>query len=141
MTNKNRILSIVILVAVTVLSLMSGKIGVDLDFGEETLTVSVSGFEKEIPYAGITSLELAELPDTGTLLEGGDKRGLQYGTWENDTWGEYSLCITSKVSQALVLTMEDGSVFVLNYQDQDNTQALFEMFTDLLHSKGYLSES
>lgn len=142
MTNRTRNISlfVVIIAAVTLFSLMGEKSGIYLDFCEESLTVSVSDFEAAIPYADIAALELSLLPDSGTIIEGADKHTVRYGTWQNDTWGEYTLCITPKVSQGLVLTLKDGSIFILNYQDTESTEALYKMFTDLLHSKGYLGK-
>lgn len=139
--NQNMIVFVVIIVGVTLFTLMGGKTGTYLDFGEEAVTVSVSDFEREIAYADIAGLELTDLPDPGTMVTGGDKRTIRYGIWENDTWGSYTLFATPKISKGIVLTMNDGSVLVLNYQDEETTGSLHQLFTDLLHSKGYLKET
>ena len=135
---KNGTIIILILAALLLYLFSGGSIGVSLDFGEEVLTLSASDYDWLIPYCQIESLELTDLPDTGTLIEGIEKRPLRCGTWENETWGSYTLCINPKIGRCIVVTMHHGDIYVLNYENSDATDQLYQMFTDLLHSKGYL---
>lgn len=135
---KNLFFIVVILAMVLFYTLSGGSVGISLDFGEEVLTVSAEKFDHIIPYGDVENLELISLPAPGTLLEGADKRSLRYGVWENEQWGEYLQCVTPKVDQCILITMESGEVFLLNYQDAESTAALHKMFTELLQSKGIL---
>lgn len=138
---KNLIFIFLILALVLFYIVSGGSVGVSLDFGGEFLTLSASDYDWTIPYDQIESLELAELPDTGTLIEGIEKRTLCCGIWENEIWDEYILCVNPKIDQCIVVTMNSGNIHVLNYENSDSTGQLHKMFTDLLHSKGYLNES
>lgn len=79
-----------------------------MDFGEDALTLSASDYDWTIPYEQIKSLNLTTPPNTGRLIEGSEKRSLCCGIWENETWGEYILCINPKISQCIVVTMNNG---------------------------------
>lgn len=136
---KNLVFIILILAVVLFYTFSGGSVGASLDFGEEALTLSASNYDWEIPYDQISALKLTGLPDTGTLIEGSEKKNLCCGTWENETWGEYILCINPKIDQCIIITTGDGSVYVLNYENAEATQQLHKMFTELLQSKGHLS--
>lgn len=132
---KHFIFPLLLVAAVLIYSLSGNSIGIQLDFGEDTLTVSAMDQDWPIPYNSIASLELVTLPDLGTMTEGTEKRTLQCGTWQNETWGEYSLCVDPRIIQGLVITQNDGSVFLLNYESDESTAALWEMFTELLENR------
>lgn len=132
---KNGLLLLILVVGVLIYSLSGNSIGIHPDFGEESLTVSASDLDWVIPYDQIAAIELTELNDTGMMSEGVNKKNLQCGTWTNDLWGEYTLCVNPKLSQCIVLTQKNGSIFVLNYESDESTAALCDMFTELLESK------
>ena len=142
MTPKQKNLTFILLILAVMLFYIfsGGSIGTSLDFGEESLSLSASDYDWVIPYAQIQSLESAELPDVGTRVDGIEKRTLCCGTWKNESWNEYILCINPKLDSCIIVTMNSGDVYVLNYENSDSTDQLYNMFTDLLHSKGYLQE-
>lgn len=137
MTPKQKNFTFIILILAIVLFYIfsGGSVGISLDFGEDALTLSAADYDWTIPYDQIQSLELAELPNTATTTEGVDKRTLRCGTWENDIWGEFILCIDPRIDPCIVITMESGDIYVLNYENYDSTVQLHKMFTNLLHSK------
>ena len=137
MSPKQKNLSFaLLLVAVVLFYTFSGNsIGIQLDFGEDALTVSASDRDWLLPYDQIESLSLSYLPDVGTMTEGIDKRTLQCGTWENESFGSYTLCVDPRIDACIVITNESGSVFVVNYENEDSTKQLHKMFAELLQSK------
>lgn len=134
---KNKVirflLLLLVLAAFTVLSRFLGGANITLDFDEDALTI---GGPKKlsviVEYDRIAGLELVELADTGTLVSGGENRSYSWGTWENDTWGRYTLCAAKKADTAILITTQDGESLVFNYQDDDTTTSIFQMFTELL---------
>lgn len=135
---KNTFFILIILAAVLLYVLSGGSVGISLDFGEDSLSIGASGYDWVLPYEQITSLELIPLSDKGALIEGTEKSRLCCGIWRNEVWGEYTLCIEPKVEQCIVVTLQDGDKFVLNYESGEATGQLHQMFTELLQSKGYL---
>ncbi|MCD8104420.1 MAG: PH domain-containing protein [Lachnospiraceae bacterium] len=45
------------------------------------------------------------------------------GTWENEEWGEYTVCVKQSVKSYLVVTT-DEETFVFNYESADSTEAM-----------------
>lgn len=134
---KNRVLRFLLLLlflaAFTALSLALGGSGITLDFDTDGLTVSgPKKFSFAVEYGRIAGLEQVELTDPGTLISGGENRSYTWGTWENDAWGQYTLCAAKKADAAIRITTRDGASLVFNYQDNDTTASIFQMFTELL---------
>ncbi|MBQ8359489.1 MAG: hypothetical protein IJX37_06230 [Oscillospiraceae bacterium] len=136
---KNIFLILIILAMVLIYTLSGGSVGISLDFGEDALSVSAANMDWNLSYDQIADMKLTELSNVGFMVEGIDKGSLQCGTWQNEIWNEYTLCICPKLSQCIVLTQNDGSIFVLNYESDESTAALYNMFTELLQSKNLLS--
>ena len=137
MTSKQKNLIFILLIPALVLFYVfsGGSMGISLDFGEDALILSASDHDWTIPYDQIEALELADLPETGTLLNGAEKRNLCFGTWENDIWGEYTLCIDPRIRRCIVITAADDSHYVLNYESAEATEELMKLITDIVHSK------
>lgn len=137
MTPKQKNICCILLILAVVLfyTLFGGSVGTSLDFGEDALYLSALHYDWEVSYGQIRTLDLIQLPDYGQLVEGSEKSSLCCGIWENELWGSYTLCIDPRVETCIAITMEDGSVCVLNYENGDSTQQLYKMFTELLQSK------
>ena len=139
---KNTIFLILVLVVFTVGAWTMGGTGVTPDFGADALTVSgPKKFSFTVDYDQVADLELVELTDPGTLLSGGENRSYFWGSWENEAWGAYTLCASQKIDTAIRLTTRDGESLVFNYQDDDTTKSMLQMFTDLLAHRAETEET
>ncbi|MCD8085679.1 MAG: hypothetical protein LUF28_05045 [Clostridiales bacterium] len=137
MGKRNWILMAAILVILTLVSTLNKEGAVTLNYTEEALTVNgADGYSFQVAYDEIASVALEELPDLGTAVEGGSDAAFRYGVWENDTWGEYTLCLTTTMDTCVVLTLLDGGVYVFNYGDEDGTQAVYEDLPGVLAEYG-----
>lgn len=133
-TARNRLLTLLIPALILLYVFFGGSVGISLDFGAEDLTVSAEKQDWNIPYEQIISLKLAEAEEFGILLEGSENRTLHYGTYENEVWGQYHLCIDPRIESCIVIETNSG-FFVLNYENEASTRQLYIMFSDLLSSK------
>ena len=139
---KNTIFMILVLVVFLVGTRIMGGTGITPDFGDDALTVNgPQKFSFTVDYDQITDLELVELTDPGTILSGGENRSYSWGSWENDAWGRYTLCAAKKIDTAIRLTTRDGEYLVFNYQDDDTTQSILQMFKELLAHRAETEES
>lgn len=132
---KNLIFIVLILGIMLFYIFSGGSVGISLDFAEEALALSAADHDWTIPYDRIRSLELEALPNLGTCIEGSEKSALCYGTWKNDRWNEYTLCIDPNIDQCIIVTMDNADVYVFNYENSESTRQLHKMFTELLQSK------
>lgn len=131
---RNTFLTLLIPILILLYIFFGGSVGISLDFGEDALVISAEKQDWNIPYEQIISLELTDAEDFGTLLNGTEKRTLHYGTYGNDPWGQYNLCIDPRIKTCIVIETTNG-FFVLNYENEESTQQLYIMFTELLASK------
>ena len=131
---RNTFLTLLIPILILLYIFYGGSVGISLDFGTDSLIVSAEKQDWSIPYDRIISLELTDAEDFGTLLNGAEKRTLHYGSYENDSWGQYNLCIDPRIETCIVIETGSG-FFVLNYENEESTQQLYTMFTELLASK------
>ena len=131
---RNTFLTLLIPLLILLYIFFGGSVGISLDFGEDALAISAEKQDWNIPYDRIISLGLADVENFGTLLNGTEKRALHYGSYENDVWGQYNLCIDPRIETCIVIETSNG-FFVLNYENEESTQQLYIMFSELLASK------
>lgn len=131
---RNTFLTLLIPILILLYIFFGGSVGISLDFGEEALAISAEKQDWSLPYDQIISLELADAADFGVPLNSTEKRTLHYGSYENDSWGQYNLCIDPRIETCIVIETTNG-FFVLNYENEESTQQLYIMFTQLLASK------
>lgn len=130
---KNTIVLVLVLAVFLVLTSIFGGTGMNVDFGDDSLTVTgPQKYSFTVDYDQIAKMELVELTDAGTMLSGGENRSYYWGTWENGAWGSYTLCAAKKPDTALCLTTTGGEHLVFNYQDDDTTASILQMFQELL---------
>lgn len=130
---KNMIWLIVVVVAFAIFSSVRGGTSTYLDFSDEKITViAPENFSYVIGYEDIRNVELVDEIDPGTMLSGGETRKYQWGTWENQAYGEYTLCVSKRIDNALVFSLANGETLVVNYESDDTTQALLDLINDLI---------
>lgn len=96
---------------------------------------SYKGDELSISYKDITSVELTDSFDFGTMQHGTDNFRTRCGTWSNKTLGSYHLFTLNKAVDYIILTT-DTSTVVFNYESTDVTESLYTALKDLLEEKG-----
>lgn len=134
---KSNILLVLVIVAVfTVFSLINGGTGIRLDFGDDTLTVKgPNRFSCSVSYDSIAALELVELVDPGAAVSGSENSGFRWGEWSSGAWGPYTLCAGKQADTAICVTTDEGQRLVFNYQNDETTARVFEMFSQLLAAR------
>lgn len=132
---KNFVWIVVVIAAFSIFSITRGGTYTYLDFGEEALTVSApENYTYIINYDDITDLELVDEFDPGTMLSGGETRKYRWGSWKNDAWGEYVLCSSKRIDNALLVTNANGTTLALNYESEKTTEALLGLLTNLIEN-------
>lgn len=88
--------------------------------------VDPSGSSREIIYSRVTELSLISLPESyGTCLEGASEKGYRYGLWENEDWGQYTLCVKENAKKAIWVRQGD-EILVFNYEGDKPTESFYE---------------
>ena len=133
------VLLISIVVIVAVYSFAGGGGKMDLDIGEHELSVAYEDFSATVNYEDVTAIELVEVSDFGAPVDGGSDKSCRWGTWKNDTWGEYAQYSLTSTSKGVLLYLRDG-YFLLSYESGESTELLSEMLRDMLTANGYEAE-
>ena len=130
---KNFIWLIIVVIAFSIFSSVRSGTYTYLDLDEDTLTViAPKGFSYVVDYDDFTGIELIDEFEPGTMVSGGETRKYQWGTWNNELWGEYTLCVSKRIDNALLISHSDGKTLVLNYESSKTTESLLDLFSDLL---------
>ena len=127
-SRKDFLFGILIFVLVLLISIFQPSNKILVEFGETAVDVKSAQFTMNIPYTMVETIELVDRPDPGKEVDGHDDMILLTGTWENDTWGEYTACIEGATDNCIVVYLNDGRIFVISRRDNEETTKVFEEF-------------
>lgn len=133
---RNIVFVLILLIGFTVYQMNRNSNPVTYQFTSDSVTLTGPDNAPApitVSYDTILSVyELSEL-ELGTNLSGLNTAACQFGTWENDLFGTYTLCAYSSVTEYMVIQTSDGTV-VCNYESADATQHMYTAFLDLLNN-------
>lgn len=94
---------------------------------EHALHITSSQYSMTVDYVDIASAKLETLADPGEKVENAyDDEILRAGIWKNEAWGEYHVCADLDTESCIVLTLEDGRIFVFNRKNNKETAKIYE---------------
>jgi hypothetical protein len=129
------ILGICLLAAIMIYLVSTDVESISVAVKNDYLTLSYSsGDSFEIKLKDITSVSEKEDLDLGKYVSGIETKKYKFGVWENDEFGEYSLCIYSNVEKYIVVETSTN-IFVFNIESDDSTDSFYQAFMDLLKTK------
>ena len=135
---RNIAFVILILVVFTIYSFRHISVPVTYTFEEEYMSLSGptdADFTVDIPYSDILSVSLSESPpDLGKELSNTSTKSCLNGTWENETYGVYSLYAWPKVTDFIVIETSNGFI-LCNFESNDATAHLCTAIQELLAKK------
>ena len=127
---QNQLWSIVL--AAVVLFGLLGKSGISVAPGPEELMLTMhDGSTAVVAYEAITSAQLLDTADYGTVTAGRETRSGSSGTWEHPQWGSYTLCTYASCTQAVRITAGDGC-YVVNLPSEAETLQLYTLLQEKL---------
>lgn len=148
MKKNNRtslIIFLLIFVGFTVYSMLSGSNSSNVEFGDNFLRLSAPSeenpFECTIYYDDIESVRTIfkdEKYDLGEMVSGTETKKLNYGTWKNAEFGEYTLYASPKFNTYTVINTTKG-VVVMNIEGAETTENFTSALAKLLYEEGYWS--
>lgn len=121
------ILFVLALFAVTlVIFYFDSSEDIKVAFSEESVTATASSFQMDIPYDMIESAELVSMEDGGTKISGSDNLVTRLGNWENEAWGEYSICADLDALTCIKVNLDDGRIFIFSRKNDEETRTIYE---------------
>lgn len=128
---SNMLVILAIMIVISIVSFVRGEKAVGLDWKETSVQITdPSGTVCTIHYADVIDTELTEHPNWGTCISGGSTSFWHYGQWENETWGQYTLCASTEPSLCIVMHTAEET-YVLSYESDKTTAALYDSLLQL----------
>ena len=121
---KNIIIWLVVIAVLAIFMNPGSPVSMEALEGEFVMQGN-SGYIVRITYAEIQFMELREGLDYGMLVSGVDGKKEKSGTWENEEFGEYQLCVDAKVSSCIILHTKTG-IQVVNIESDKSTAGLYK---------------
>lgn len=124
MLQRNLLITLAFAAALYLISGLFGH-GMKLEFDNGYLrAVAPDDTAFFIVYEDMTNIELVDAPDYGRCIDGTQKGSCWYGTWSNDAWGTYRLCVHPKVDRCVAVQSASGAYTVINARSNAETDAL-----------------
>lgn len=120
----NLLLAVAIIIVVLVASVLNPPDRVEFHIEEDVMYVDgPEGFRYSTPLGEIEKLLLVEDPVYGE--EGEKTKGVVWGSYTNDTWGEHMQCAYAKIPVCIAVYGPDG-ILLFNFDDEEITRKLYE---------------
>ena len=135
----NIAVALIIFILVTAFYLFRSAEPMKLGFEEDHMTItgpSGAPFVVTVDYQDILSVSEADTLDPGVRLEGLDTERCRFGSWQNDAYGNYTLCVSPAFPNHIVLETVNGIV-AFNYESADSTQHLYSALVEMLRERGW----
>ena len=133
---KNFLWLVLVLVIFGIITFFRGSSSMYLDLEGNAITVTApENFVYSVPFEDIADIELITGFESGTMITGSKNRKFLWGTWENETLGQFTLCASQKIDNAILVKEINGSILVFNYESSETTASLADMIPKLIESK------
>ncbi|MCC8102960.1 MAG: PH domain-containing protein [Clostridiales bacterium] len=121
---------IIVLVVIAYTFYTRDQTGMDFSMSEEAFTITMpDSTEVSLSFSDVTSMELVSDVDYGSCVSGQSSDSCYYGTWENETWGSYALCVAPSIGSCILVETEE-QILVFNFESASTTSALYESLLD-----------
>ena len=104
----------------------AGVSSIDVDVGEEHVSVSGPMIDFSIKYSDMSSIELVEDFSRGSRTSGFSDMRISTGTFHNSSLGTYRLASYDACDSMIVVKTNGGSYYAFNQSTAAETQALFD---------------
>ena len=99
---------------------------VKVSYGIDEMNVSSDRYSLSVPYDIIEDLKLTELAELGEEIEDGwEDDIIRTGHWTNDVWGDYYIVADMDADNCVLITLNDGRLFVVSRKDNSTTEEIY----------------
>ncbi|MBR5125651.1 MAG: hypothetical protein IKU68_02845 [Oscillospiraceae bacterium] len=124
---KNLFFSVALFAILIPFAIRDSNNQVKVYFDDASVRTTSNKYTLTIPYGDIVSAELTDLAEPGQkVTDGYDDDILRAGLWQNETWGEYHITADLDATNCILITLNDGRVFVFSSVNNETTAEHFE---------------
>ena len=132
---KQIIFAIVLFAILIPFAIRDSNNQVKVRFDDTSVYTTSNKYSMTVQYDQIESIQLVPLAEPGEKVENGyDDDILRAGMWHNDTWGDYHITADLDTTNCVVMTLDDGRIFVFSRKSNTETETLFEELQSRLGS-------
>ena len=103
-----------------------------VNYDEQILQITSPRLNVDIEHAHVLSVELIDMPDFGTKVgDSYEHEAYCAGTWKNDVWNAYTLCVIPTNKKCILVQM-DFTTVVFSCTTDEKTLALYESYSSFL---------
>jgi len=129
---KELIFISLILVMLIAMILSDTDVKILVNYDEEMLQITSPRLNVDIEHDHVLSVELIDMPDFGTKVgDSYEHEAYCAGTWKNDFWDAYTLCVIPSNEKCILVQM-DFTTVVFSCTTDEKTLALFESYSSYL---------
>ena len=126
-SKKDLIFISLILIALGVMILCDSDVDILVNYDEEMLQITSPRLNVDIEHAHVNQIALIDMPDFGTKVgDSYEHDAYCAGTWENETWGAYTLCVIPTNSKCILVEVENDGFVVFTCTTDEKTEKLFD---------------
>ena len=123
------VIAAVVITAIVLLFLGVGG-GIEYQFGDSSFSIHTSLWKDQtVTYTDIIDFELRDYVDVGKRTNGYGSSKLNLGTFQNSEFNTYQLYSYVERREFIVLQLKDNTILVINGEDRNATQDIFEEMT------------
>ncbi len=122
---KQFITPVIIVAAVGILFAVANIMGVKTEVTNDYIKVTAFMFSETVQLSYIEDVQIMEDVNYGKRTFGVGIPGIQTGTFENMTFGNYNCAIMTSNPKCIAVKKQDGVYLVFNSKDKAETEAIF----------------
>lgn len=131
---RELIFIVVILLMLIAMILSDTEVKILVNYDEQMLQITSPRLNVDMEHAHVLSVKLIDMPEFGTKVgDSYEHEAYCAGTWKNDTWDTYTLCVIPANQKCILVTMDFTTVVFSCTTDQE-TQTLFQSYSSYLGS-------
>lgn len=124
---KHIIFTVVVLALFIGLAIFDSNTQVKVIFESDAVLVKSDKYNMTIPYDMVVSAELVDLPEAGeSVVNTRDDGTIRSGFWKNEVWGEHDIIADLEAKNCIVVSLNDGRIFVFSIRNTTETEKTFE---------------
>jgi len=133
-SQKIKLFITVVLITLMVMVIFDSPVTIVGSFDETLLTVTSPKLNLTINHTSVVSAQLIDMPQFGTMVgDGYQQDAYRAGTWENEQWGCYTLCVIPTNQKCILVEVLNEGFVVFSCTTDDETNTLFASYSAYLN--------
>lgn len=131
---KDMVFISLILVVLIVMIAFDTDVDILVNYDEEMLQITSPRLNIDIEHQHVVSVDLIDMPEFGTMVgDSYEHEAYNAGTWENDAWGAYTLCVIPGNAKCILVEVKNDGFVVFSCTTDQKTAELFEAYSAYLN--------